>query len=945
VKHSIANALLCACICLFTSSSLFAFVADNSKITGKVTDQKTGETLIGVTVIVQGTSIGTVTDVDGRYTLYLVPGTYTLEFKYMGYQTKVISDVVVIPGVPTQLPVILDEPATKALKEVVIRGSFKQETINALYTMQKNNAAVSDGISADVIRKSPDRSTGEVLKRVSGTTIQDNKFVIVRGLSDRYNAALVDNASLPSTEPNRKAFSFDIIPANMIDNIVITKSATPDLPGDFAGGVINVQTKEIPDQHFLDIAVGTGYNTTATFQPFKTGYKSSTDFLGFDNGGRKLPASFPTTTDIVNNRLTAAQQINAEKSLNNDYRVTERKGLPAINLQATLGHHWNTKKNASLGMIAAITYSHNETVQKDVKRHYDNYDYTDNVYKYASNLGGVLNFGYSGGKSKIVWKNLYNSIFDDNFMFRTGDNLGSSKYTNYYAFDLVQKSLFKTALEGDHQVGAGQSKINWLLSYNKVTNNQPDQRKVSYGRTLGEEATVLTADVSSIGKANNRLFSNLNENIFIASTNYVHPFRFLDNKSSVKIGGLAQYRTRDFHARYIGMKLDPLKDGGDEIAQRPIAALYGNDAIENGYYMLDDITSPADEYRANTFTGAGYVQLDNRVSDKLRFVWGARVESFSLRLKSPINNPVTNVDNNWLDVLPSVNITYSLNETSNLRASYYRTVARPELREIAPLSYYDYEMSSLINGNTKLVRSQIDNADIRYELFPGAGEIFSGSVFYKHFKNPIESKVTSAGLSQYDVTPYNYPGAYNVGAEIELRKKLDFITTDGFMKDITFYANIAYIKSVVDDNTTVNAKDRPLSGQSSYVINTSLAYTLPNDKLSFNLLYNRIGQRLFLVGEGGGADGSGKLGNIFECPRDLLDFQANLNISKRSSVRLNIKDILNAQYRFYYDQNGNNKFDHPVYQKGLINSSEDYLLQQYRPGTTFTLTYSFHLSK
>jgi outer membrane receptor protein involved in Fe transport len=942
VKQSIVSTLLS--VCLLISTALHASIIDNGKVSGKVTDQKSGEALIGVTVIVQGTAIGAVTDVEGHYILNVAPGTYTLEFKYMGYQTKAISDVVVKAGNPTSLAVIMDEPKSKDLREVVIRGSFKQETINALYTTQKNNASVSDGISADVIKKSPDRSTGEVLKRVSGTTIQDNKFVIVRGLSDRYNSAMIDNASLPSTEPNRKAFSFDIIPANMIDNIVITKSATPDLPGDFAGGVINITTKEIPEQHFIDISVGTGFNTASTFQPFKSGYRSSTDFLGFDNGARKLPSSFPATNDILTN-LSGAQVVAAEKSLNNNFAIKERNGAPAANVQATLGNHWTTKKDANIGMIAAVTYSHTEAVLKDVTRRYDNYDYTDNVYKYSSNLGAVMNFGYSAGKHKIVWKNLYNRIFDDNLLLRTGDNLGSSKFINYYAFDLIQKSLFKTAVEGDHQVGQGQSKINWLLSYNKVTNSQPDQRKVSYGRALSDPTAPMTADVNTIGKSNNRLFSDLDENIYIASANYTHPFRFLNNKSSFKIGGLGQYRSREFHARYIGLKLDNIKEGSTDIAQRPITTLYANDAIENGYYLLDDITASADQYKATTLTSAGYLQLDNRLSDKLRLVWGVRVESFNLQLKSPVRNASIDLDNTWTDVLPSANFTYSLNESSNLRASYYRTVARPELREIAPLSYYDYEMSSLINGNTNLIRSQIDNADIRYELFPKAGEIFSASVFYKHFKNPIESKVTSSGLSQYDVTPYNYPSAYNVGAEIEIRKKLGFIAENSFLKSTTFYANLAYIKSVVQDNSVPNAKERPLSGQSNYVINTSLSYALPNDKVSFNLLYNRIGQRLYLVGEGGGADGSGKLGNIWESPRDLLDFQASVNVSKHSSFRLNVKDILNARYQFYYDQNGNNKFDNPVYKKGAIKSSEDYLLQQFRPGSTFTLTYSYRFSK
>ena len=254
------------------------------KISGKITDEKTGEPIIGATIIVKGSSEGASTDVDGQFMVSVNEGTYTIVVKYIGYQAKEVSDVRVTNNATTTVNVAITEAKSQELKEVVVRSSIKKENINALYTIQKNSATISDGISADVIKKSPDRSTGEVLKRVSGTTIQDNKFVIVRGLSDRYNVALVDNAILPSTEPNRKAFSFDIIPSAMIDNIIITKAATPDLPGDFAGGAINILTKETPDQNFNTLSLGFNYNTQSTGQQFKSGYRTGTDFLGFDDG-------------------------------------------------------------------------------------------------------------------------------------------------------------------------------------------------------------------------------------------------------------------------------------------------------------------------------------------------------------------------------------------------------------------------------------------------------------------------------------------------------------------------------------------------------------------------------------------------------------------------------------------------------------------------------------
>ncbi|QJB41505.1 carboxypeptidase-like regulatory domain-containing protein [Chitinophaga oryzae] len=309
---------------IFTGTAL---AGDPAKLTGKVTDKKTGEALIGVTIVVQGTGKGAVTDVEGRYAFNMEPGTYTLDFKYMGYQTKSISDVIVKAGQPTSLDIIMDEPKSKELQEVVIRGSFKQETINALYAAQKNNAVVSDGISADLIKKSPDKNTGEVLKRVSGTSIQDNKFVVVRGLSERYNTTLMNNAQMPSTEPDKKAFSFDIIPSGLIDNITIYKTASPDLPGDFAGGAVKVSTKDFPDQRFLDLSLSTGYNTQTTFKDFYTAPpKGKYDFLGFDDGSRALPNAYKNAAKGNYTLLDDAEKIAIAKQFPNTYSSGKRNG-------------------------------------------------------------------------------------------------------------------------------------------------------------------------------------------------------------------------------------------------------------------------------------------------------------------------------------------------------------------------------------------------------------------------------------------------------------------------------------------------------------------------------------------------------------------------------------------------------------------------------------------
>lgn len=921
-------------IFLLTMLISIAAIAGNGKITGKVTDEK-GMPVTSATLSIKGTGTGAVTDIDGLFTLVTAPGTYTVEVRYTGYKTKEIDEVNVTDDGVTTLNVSIERTKNTNLQEVTVRSSFKRENINALYALQKNSATIQDGISADVIKKSPDRSTGEVLKRVSGTTIQDNKFVIVRGLSDRYNTALVDNAVLPSTEPNRKAFSFDIIPANLIDNITITKAATPDLPGDFSGGVINIITKEIPDKNFNAVTVGVNYNTVSTGKTFQSGYRSSTDFLGFDDGARKLPKGLPSATQMAGTTYTPQQSIPYLSKLNNDYGIREHTAMPGISLQGVMGRVYQGKGTGKLGFTAGITYNHNETIKPDLVRRYDNYDYVDQAYVYSSTLGALFNVGYSKGKSKYTLKTLYNRLFDDQFLYREGINIGNSTDIRYYAYDLSQKSLFKTSLEGDHQLGKG--KFNWLAAYNNVTNSQPDQRKVAYFSPVGS-GKPYSADNTTVGRSNNRLFGKLNENIINANLNYTVPVKLFE-KSTFKAGFSGQYRTRDVNNRYLGAVMDQNALGSPEfenVRELPVEQLYSQELINKGLYQIADQSTQGDKYDATATTAAGYAMMDNTITDKIRVVWGVRFESYNLNLKAA----TTKIDRNWNDVLPSLNFTYSLNEKSNLRASYFRSVARPELRELAgDLTFYDYELNAVMKGNYDLKRTQIDNADLRYEIYPGVGEIFSVSVFYKNFKSPIENSLYGVN-SSYEITPKNSPKATNYGVELEVRKNLGFIASSSILKQLNFYANVALIKSTVKvegvDRFVLNntIDERQLAGQSPYVINTSLGYTTPDNKLSLNVLYNRIGQRIYLV--------SGqRFGPVYEMPRNLLDFQASYNLNKKSELRLNVKDIFSNPVRFYFDQDVNGKYEEQAEVKGSINPEKDMILSSYRPGTTFTLSYIF----
>ncbi|MEO6632441.1 MAG: TonB-dependent receptor, partial [Mucilaginibacter sp.] len=458
MKNFIAFILL---LTISTVGGTQLFAQNTGKVAGKIIDEKTSETLIGATVLIEGTTTGASTNVEGSYIISnLKPGKHTLVVRYVGYQSKSIADVEVKAGEVTTLDVALAEAVSQTLKEVTVKSSFRQESVNALYAVQKNSIAISDGISSELIRKSPDRSTSDVLKRVSGATIQDNKFVVIRGLSDRYNIASLDGSPLPSTEPNRKAFSFDIVPSSLIDNIIISKTASPDMPGDFSGGYVQILTKDIPDQNFVSFGAGLGYNTQSTFKDFKSGYRPVSDYFGFDNS-RALKSNFPATLQIVNNQLSSTQSIQAINTLNNDFHVYTDKAFLNQNYQFTLGNVQEIGKNKNrFGTTVALTYRNTQTTYPDYVQQYDNFDYRSQVYTFSTNIGALANFAYSFGKSKITFKNLYNRIFDDRFTYRTGANTGTSSSDNqFYAFDPLYKGLFKSTIEGEHQLGAKTSKL------------------------------------------------------------------------------------------------------------------------------------------------------------------------------------------------------------------------------------------------------------------------------------------------------------------------------------------------------------------------------------------------------------------------------------------------------------------------------------------------------
>lgn len=913
------------------------FAQGAGKISGTVADKKTGEIIIGASVKVLGVNKAVATDVEGRYIIGgLTADNYVLEVSYIGYTKKNIIDVEVKDGSTTSLNVALEESQSLTLNQVVITSTVKKETVNSLYLKQKTNVSISDGISAEQIKRSPDRNTSEVLKRVSGTSIQDNKFVIVRGLSDRYNTTLLNNAILPSTEPDRKAFSFDIIPSNMIDNIVINKTASPDLPGDFSGGVVQVLTKDIPTENYLFASAGTGYNSQSTLQKFQLGEKSGIENFGFFKSNRNIPKGIPSTQKY--NVLTANQKIDAGKLFRNSFQTNVfNAAMPSQAYQLSMGLRKSLKNNANIGAIISVTYRNSENRNEAERYEYEGatqqYDFKDETFKFSSSLGALANFAYIKGNHKVAFKNLYNVSLDNTYTSRFGTQFVDQDLIKGYSYDLVSKSLLNSQLEGEHKFSWKDVKLNWNLGYSYSDRLQPDLKSINYRLDYDQGAKVYEAVVPN-GTASrtdaSRFFSDLFEDSYNAGLNVTLPFTLFKEKSSLKVGGLKQYKLRDFKARKFGY----IKSFGAfeaDLLSLPYNEIFNPINLKPTGFILDEGTENADKYDATSDLNAGYAMVDTRFGKKIRLSLGARVEdSYQLVNTADFTGKKVKVEKQYLDVLPSLNATYTLTDQTNIRFSASQTVTRPELRELSNFGFFDYISKRILQGNPDLKRSQNTNIDVKYEIFPGAGQVLSISGYYKYFKNPIEQVVSSGSVK--NITFQNANSATTYGMELEARKNLAFISDNSFYKNLTAYVNTSIIFSTVNLNSLVSEiTSRALQGQSPYLINAGLLFNEPKSNLSFNLLYNRVGERISEVGYQGYPD-------IYEKGRNMLDFQISKRlINNKAELRLNIADVLNEKIYFY--QNNNNKKTYQSNMDNIMNTARTGM------GASLTFTYNFSLDK
>jgi TonB-dependent receptor len=903
------------------------------KLMGKVINAKTGDALSGATVTIKGgaTTRTMRTDYNGAFSFSNIPsGVYDISCTYIGYATNKIDEVKVVKDDVTIQDITMKDSKGKELDDVVVKasggGSKKNaETVAALLTLQKNAASVSDGISAEAIKRTPDKNTSDILKRVSGASIQDDKFVIVRGLNDRYNTPLLNNSVLPSTESNRKAFAFDIFPASMLDNLTITKTATPDMHSEFVGGIINIVTKDIQSIDFQSFTFSLGYNTNATFSGRKYYKGGRWDWLGLDDGTRAIPDNIPSK-DL--NFISNTEKAQFGKLFENNWKILNSNFTPNISLQYSRGYNFQRKEKDFAGLLLGLTYSKSNTVSLGERSSveyargdtsaYPIYTYfiNENIYS-TQYLSGIIANGSIklNNNNKVSLKNSISVNSEDKvvnwngFLNYPDSNIRNNTNLRWFTSNVLATSQ----LIGEHFVPKAKLRINWLASYNSINRNLPNQRRsaqnIFSGSNLVEQAvTNVAINQESNGSM---IFSRTKEHSKSIQLDISRTFTF-NNRFNIqlKVGAYLSSRQRDFSTRVLGIQasnqnFDPSLtklDEGDIWNSKNFGKLKNG---KNGFYLTEKFEK-SNAYDASSSTFARYAMIDTRFFKFMRLIGGVRAETFNQKLNTfdDALNTEVHTDNTYTDINPSVNYIISISSKQNLRFCYSQTLNRPEYRELATVLFYDNDTRLNIYGNYNLKRALAQNYDFRYEYYPSAGQILSASVFHKKIKNPIELVFDQ---SQTSVAFYNNAVQSTIsGIELECRASFAQLfkhSKSQFIKELTFFGNVAVMTSDVELGDVAKfGKNRWLQGQSPYQFNGGFIYQNKNG-LSATAQINQVGQRIFIAGNPESV-------NIMEKSRPVLDFQIAKLIEKDDiEVKLNIKDILALPQVFFYDINDNNKFD------------------------------------
>ncbi len=932
------------------------------RVTGRVSDSK-NEPLPGVTIHASN-GMGTVSNVDGTFDLPLEPGKYDITFSFISFDSRKITDVQISPKNATALNVVLYSNSSR-LKEVTVTGTYARASAEGLYAIQKNSAGITDGISADQIGRTPDKNLGEVLKRVSGMSTMENKYVVVRGLSERYNQAILNGQIMPSTELNRKNFNYDIIPSALIENVTVIKTLTPDRSAEFGGGLVEVNTLGIPTQSFFNISVGGSYNDKTTGKDFLTLPLEGKEYRGQISDHRKWfgGTNWNSTTELANANATWEK---GKPAYANNWILTDLKAPVSPNIQIAGGKIINRH----FGFVGAIGYRTTFSTQ-DVINGRDGFQQQSGTaakdsmlfhgqrYGFTNNINGLVGVGYRDDKNKITYQGLYLQVLDQQLTVGRGHHDESGPNALAVQDIATQSKILQNQLKGEHALNFGGLKVKWMASYIDLDKIRPDNHFLIADSYEDKSARFnqfnIRAPFATGRDGTLRWWSRAKEKNFNWDLNIAAPFNAGPVANTAKIGYAGWNKDRLFFVSNSSSK------GYSGEFYQPLQKFFTDSSV------ITKLTDGGDDFKANVTLHALYAMLDDKFG-KFRLVWGLRAEYYNLNdanavlqheLKSTNNgnkdldiSAVLNREPNWR-FFPSANLTYSLTPKMNLRLAYAESIIRPDIRELSFFREYDYELGGDYVGENLIRSTTIRHYDFRYEWYPAPGDIISASLFMKDLSYPME--IYKQGVNRL-FTLQNNKSAQNYGAEIEVRKSFAF-TQVPVVKNITVYGNFSYLDAWVKPLTTTIKLDtvipnklsvyettgklehRPQAGASNYMMNAGIYYdTKP---LSLSLSYNFVGNRMF-------RPAAFYPQSLMEQPLNALDGQIMVRFLRgKGECKISVANILNA-YSIVYENTYN---DDPAIQFGKAPSKQQLAYQKekdlinYRlsPGRTYsaTVTYKF----
>ena len=920
--------------------------AQTGTLAGNIIDGEFIEPMAFANILVKGTTIGTTSDFDGKYQLELEPSTYTIVFSFVGYTTQEISDVVIKEGEVTPLDVTL---TTNSLEAVVITTSIKRNTENAVLNMQKKSVVVLDGLSAQAIKNTGASNLASAVKNIPGVSIEGGKYVYVRGLGDRYTKSILNGIDIPGLDPDRNTIQMDLFPTNILDNVIILKSASAEYPADFTGGIVDIVTKDFPTKPEYTFSLGTGYNPDMHFNDkYLTYTGSDTDVFGYDDGTRDLPIHrYQPIPGTFENKLLLTTLTNRFQK---ELQAKQETSNANFDFGFTLGNQYDIGGD-KIGYQASFSYKNQTTFYQNrqdgafVKNSSDS-SVNDLSFALKSNgseginnvvLNGMLGLTYKTDKSKFKANLLHIQNGEstagsfDQVISQDGVGGGLEPLTKN-ALAYTERSVTNLLISGDHRFSDDENALNleWKFSptFSKVMDKD---HRITPLQQSGEGDFFISPSASTFPI---QLWRNLVEENWAVKIDLDKTVKLFGKPTKLKFGGAYTYKFRDFSIDDFTFNIS-----GDDsfIADGNVDNLLASENLWNPttdsgtHLVFGDQFNPNDAYEGEQIIGATYFSAEFNLSEKLITVFGVRSEFFNSYYTGQNNSSVYDNESilDAFDLFPSANLIYELTDNTNLRSSYSRTTARPSFKEASVAQIFDPITNRLFIGSINLTPTYVNNFDLRYERFGEVGQMFAVSGFYKDFKDPIEQAFFLQAPTQLTVD--NLGNAKVYGVELEVRQRLGFISEG--LNNLKFNANVSFIKSELtmsDDefesrrlaarNGERIDRERNLQGQAPFLLNFGLDYNNSDIGLQTSLFFNVQGETLEVVG-------IGLVPDVYTKPFEGLNFTLNKSFgeNKRSIIDLKVSNILGSYRESAYQSYG----------------TQDQIFSLRNPGTEFSLGYTF----